>query len=88
MEARNIFSLVFGGMRIFIRSWQAMRWGQRQAKKGAKVFKQELVTMGMPIDVVESLKQTYYSTAEFLSFRRIAQFAIQGFRSGQFKSRN
>lgn len=82
MVVREILSAIPGGLKTLIRSWMAMRWGQRKAKQGEKVFKHTLEEMGMPDEVVADLTETYTANSKYLSIRYLSKLAIRGASSG------
>jgi hypothetical protein len=78
---KTIISAIPAGLRTIVRSWLAMRWGQRHAKDGIKVFHETLQKFGLPKEAVQELVAQYKANIDLLSIRGLSQFAIRSVRS-------
>lgn len=77
MTARKIIAAIPLAIQVGIRSWLALRKGKRWANWGTKVFRKALNKQGLPREVVDSLTAAYKANLEFLSIRKLSQFAFQ-----------
>lgn len=77
MTAREIIAAIPLAIRVGIRSWLALRRGKRFANRGTKAFRRALNKKGLPEEVVDSLTNAYRTNLDFLSIRKLSQFAFQ-----------
>ncbi len=81
LAVQTIKAAIFGGLRVALRSWLAMRWGKRQINKGVKIFEETLHRQDLPATVIQDLTSAYGANAELLSIRGLSKYAIQAARS-------
>ncbi|MFX1491342.1 MAG: hypothetical protein ACFFBU_03725 [Promethearchaeota archaeon] len=75
-----IISVIPAGLRTAVRSWLAMRWGQRHAKSGIKIFQETLQEFGLPEVAIHELVSQYKSTVNLLSIRGLSQLVFRSIR--------
>jgi hypothetical protein len=80
MNAQDILTAMYYGLRVAIRSWIALRRGKRFANKGIRIFRKTLSSQGLPRDIVDDLTQTYEANLDFLSITKVSRFAMQSTR--------